>query len=81
MANGEYRVGLSSASKAIGYSEKWLRRVLNRSGTTAKALQDIGFEGNFLEVVRESNQRNSFTERTLSLDDFLQRLLIRIQEN
>ncbi len=28
MPIGEYRVGLSSASKAIGYSEKWLRRVL-----------------------------------------------------
>ncbi|MDJ0577018.1 MAG: hypothetical protein QNJ65_17880 [Xenococcaceae cyanobacterium MO_234.B1] len=47
MPNGEYRVGLSSASKAIGYSEEWLRRVLNRSGTTAKALQGLGFSGKF----------------------------------
>ncbi len=70
MPNGEYRVGLSSASKAIGYSENWVRRTLSKSGTTAKALQGLGFEGNFLEVVRESNQGNSFTERTVSLDDF-----------
>ena len=47
MANGEYRVGLSSASKAIGYSEEWLRRVLNRSGTTAKALHGLGFSVKF----------------------------------
>ena len=76
MPIGEYRVGLSSASKAIGYSEKWLRRVLSRSGTTAKALQGLGFSGQFLKVVRESNQGNSYSERTISLDDFLQRLLI-----
>ncbi len=70
MPNGEYRVGLSSTSKANGYSEEWLRRVLNKSGTTAKALQGLGFEGNFLEVARESNLGNSFSERTISLDDF-----------
>ena len=70
MPNGEYRVGLSSASKALGFSENWMRRVLNKGGTTAKALQGLGFEGNFLEVVRESNQGNSFSERTISLDDF-----------
>ncbi len=70
MPDGKYRIGLSSASKAIGYSEKWLRQALNRSEATAKALQDIGFKGNFLEVFRESNQGNSFSERTISLDDF-----------
>ncbi len=70
MPDGEYRIGLSSASKAIGYSENWVRRVLNKSGTTAKTLQELGFGGNFLEVVRESNQGNSLTERTISLDDF-----------
>ncbi len=70
MTNGEYRVGLSSASKAIGYSEKWLRLALNRSEAKAKALQGLGFGGKFLEVVRESNQGNSFTERNISLDDF-----------
>ena len=70
MPNGEYRVGLSSASKALGYSDKWLRQALKRSEATAKALQGLGFEGNFLEVFRESNQGNSFSERTISLDDF-----------
>ncbi len=70
MPNGEYRVGLSSASEAIGYSEEWLRRAINRSGTTIKALHSMGFEGNFLKVARESNQGKSFTERTITLDDF-----------
>ena len=47
MPNGEYRLGLSRASKAIGYSEKWLRQALNRSEATAKALQGLGFGGKF----------------------------------
>ena len=47
MPNGEYRVGLSSASKALGYSEEWLRQALKRSEATAKALQGVGFGGKF----------------------------------
>ena len=47
MPNGEYGVGLSSASKAIGYAENWARRNLSKSGTTAKALQVLGFGGKF----------------------------------
>ncbi|MDJ0577977.1 MAG: hypothetical protein QNJ65_22810 [Xenococcaceae cyanobacterium MO_234.B1] len=35
MPNGEYRVGLSSASKANGYSEEWLRQALKPTFRTS----------------------------------------------
>ena len=69
MPNGEYRVGLSSASEALGYSEEWLRRAINRSGTTIKALHSMGFSGKILKVSRESIKGDR-ESRTISLDDF-----------
>ena len=47
MPNGEYGVGLSSASQALGFSKEWLGRSLKRNGNQIKALQSMGFEGNF----------------------------------
>ncbi len=69
MPNGEYRVGLSSASEAIGYSEKWVRQALNRNEARIKALHSMGFSGKILKVRRESIKGDR-ESRTISLDDF-----------
>ena len=69
MPNGEYRVGLSSASKANGFSKEWLGRSLKRDGNQIETLQDIGFSGKIEKVATQSikGQRES---KTISLDDF-----------
>ncbi len=69
MPNGEYRIGLSSASEALGYSKEWLGRNLKRNGNQIKALQDMGFSGKIEKVATKSikGQRES---RTITLDDF-----------
>ncbi|MDJ0577015.1 MAG: hypothetical protein QNJ65_17865 [Xenococcaceae cyanobacterium MO_234.B1] len=69
MLFGEYRVGLSSASKANGFSKEWLGRSLKRDGNQIETLQDIGFSGKTEKVATQSikGQRES---KTISLDDF-----------
>ena len=54
MANGEYRVGLSSASQALGFSKEWLGRSLKRNGNQIKALQSMSFEGKIKKLATES---------------------------
>ena len=44
------------ASKVLGYRRNWLGRVLNKSGSTFKTLQGIGFTAETLEVVAQSKQ-------------------------
>ena len=71
MPNGEYRVGLSSASKALGYGREWLSDILGfKTPRTAKALQGMGFSGKIQKVFAQSNQGNSYQDSTISLDDF-----------
>ena len=71
MPNGEYRVGLSSAGLALGYSDRWIDDLVKfRTPRTAKALQGMGFEGKIEKVFAQSTQGNSYQDSTVSLDDF-----------
>ena len=65
MPNGEYRVRLSSAGLALGYSDRWINDLVKfRTPRTAKALQGMGFEGKIAKVFGQSNQENSYKDST-----------------
>jgi len=66
MPNGEFRVGLTGASDVLGYEKNWLGRVLNRGGSTLKALQGLGFTEEIQKVVTKSGR----PPETISLRDF-----------
>ena len=71
--DGEYRVGLSGASEAVGYRSNWLLRVTDSGKKTLKALQDLGFTGYQLEgevAERGEGVRGASRVKTISLDDF-----------
>ena len=70
MPDGEFRVGLTGASKVLGYSPNWLGRVLSRGGNTVKILQGIGFTEKIQEVVTQSIQGGGLKAKTISIDDF-----------
>jgi hypothetical protein len=71
MPDGEYRIGLESASRVLGYGRDWLSSVLRgTSPGTAKALRGMGFSENILKVQAYTDTGNSFSDRTISLDDF-----------
>lgn len=72
LPNEEFRVGVASASKALGFAEPWLYRELCRTdGNTLKALHSMGFSGLLIEgTVARSNQCGSSKVSTLSMDDF-----------
>ena len=71
MPDGEYRIGLSSAGLALGYSDRWIDDIVKlRTPRTAKALQGLGFGGKIEKVFAQSNQGNSYQDSTISLDDF-----------
>lgn len=69
--SGEYRIGLESASRVLGYDRRWLGRVFKReSGRTLKALQGIGFSAKTEKLAAQSKQGNWVNSNTISLDDF-----------
>ena len=70
MPDGEFRVGVTGASKILGYSSNWLGRVLSRGGNTVKSLRGIGFTEKIEEVVTHSIQGGGRSARTISIDDF-----------
>jgi hypothetical protein len=70
MPSGEFRVGLASASRVLGYNDDWLSTLLKRSAGTAKALRSLGFTENTQKVIGESKQGNEYDDRTIGLDDF-----------
>lgn len=70
MPSGQFRVGLEGASKVLGYDRGWLGRSLNRSGSTAKALQGLGFTSQIQKVAAQSTQGNDIEANTVSLEDF-----------
>jgi hypothetical protein len=76
LPNGEFRVGVTGASKALGYNRDWLGKVIRRGGDKFKALQEQGFEPNFQKVVVKSGR----PPETMSLDDFNSFILIAIQD-
>jgi hypothetical protein len=71
MPDGEFRVGITSASLVAGFAENYLRRLLDqKSGTRFKALQSTGFSQQIEKVVRAS-KTGDIEERTISLKDFV----------
>lgn len=71
MPDGEFRVGLASASRALGFSRNWLSRVMNGEiQRTVKDLQGLGFSENIQKVSAQSNQGNWLDDTTIGLDDF-----------
>ena len=69
--SGEYRIGLESASRVLGYDRRWLGRVFKReSGRTLKALQGIGFSAKTEKLAAQSKQGKWVNSNTISLDDF-----------
>jgi hypothetical protein len=71
MPNEEFRIGLSGASRVLGYSDRWLRdAIANETPRTAKALQGIGFSENTQKLLAQSNQGNIYEDTSINLDDF-----------
>ena len=71
MPNGEFRVGLASASRIIGFNRDWLTDVIDgETPRTLKELQGIGFSENIQKVTAQSNRGNWLDDRTIDLDDF-----------
>ncbi|MGL5059098.1 MAG: hypothetical protein ACRC62_03870 [Microcoleus sp.] len=66
MPDGEFRVGLTGAAVALGYSESWARKLFSRGVTQHKALTGLGFSGNIHELVTKEHQ----SPKTISLEDF-----------
>jgi hypothetical protein len=71
--DGEYRVGVMGAAKALGFAPNWLSRALTESRKESlKALQELGFTGEIIEgkIDREVGRGSSLVD-TISVDDFL----------
>lgn len=66
MPDGEFRVGITGASKVLGYGSNWLGRVLERGGNTLKVLQGMGFTEKTQKLVTNSGR----PPETISLRDF-----------
>ena len=77
----EYRISLSNASEALGYSQGWLNRVLNpknSESSTIKSLYKLGFSGETVRgqiVQGMTGLKNKFPSasyrvKTISFQDF-----------
>jgi len=70
MPNGEFRVGITGASRVLGYADNWLYRILNgESRKSLNALQGLGFTQETSRIVSET-QRGDREAETISLRDF-----------
>lgn len=70
MPNGEFRVGIASASLALGYPKNWLGRILDgESRNRNKTLQSLGFTRQIEKVVTNTS-RGERESRTISIKDF-----------
>ncbi|NET60319.1 MAG: hypothetical protein F6K47_30500 [Symploca sp. SIO2E6] len=71
MPDGEFRIGLSGASRTLGYNRDWLRdAITQQTPRTAKTLQGLGFSENSKKVTAQSEQGNDYEDTTINLDDF-----------
>lgn len=71
MPNGDFRVGTTGASQAVGFSKGWLSQVHTREGEALKALQGLGFTGSQqIGTVARERKSGSSQINTISLDDF-----------
>ena len=69
MPDGEFRVGITSASLIAGFAEDYLRKAFSDSSPRFKALQAAGFSGKS-EVLTRVTKTGTRDERTISLKDF-----------
>ncbi|NJL91560.1 MAG: hypothetical protein HC916_18590 [Coleofasciculaceae cyanobacterium SM2_1_6] len=71
MPNGEFRVGITGASRVLGYPDNWLYRILitGESRKQNQALQGLGFTQETLKIVSETIRGDREAE-TISLRDF-----------
>jgi hypothetical protein len=70
MPNGDFRVGITGASRVLGYADNWLFRILR--GETRKqleALQGLGFTQETTRIVSETSRGDREAE-TIGLRDF-----------
>ena len=82
MPNGEFRIGLSGASRILGYGSDWLPDAVKReTPRTAKALLGIGFSDKTQKVTGQSKQGNAFEDTTIDLDDFNCCIIYAVQKN
>lgn len=80
MPSGEFRVGLSGVSFALGHDREWLADAVDlQTPRTAKALQGLGFTENVEKVSAQSTQGNFYEDRTISLDDFNSCIIYAVQ--
>ena len=71
LPNGEFRIGITGASVALGYAKNWLGRAIERGGNTVKALQGKGFGGSTKQVVTQSIRGGGSFAETISIPDFI----------
>jgi hypothetical protein len=73
MPNGEFRVGITTASVVAGFAENYLRRLLSDGGTRLQPLLDNGFSGITFPQVRVT-KTGEREERAITLKDFVRLL-------
>jgi hypothetical protein len=73
MPNGEFRVGITTASVVAGFAENYLRRLLSDGGTRLQPLLDNGFSGITFPQVRVT-KTGEREERAITLKDFIRLL-------
>jgi len=73
MPNGEFRVGITTASIVAGFAQNYLRRLLLDGGTRLQPLLDNGFSGKTVPQVR-ATRTGEREERTIDLKDFIRLL-------
>jgi hypothetical protein len=70
MPNGEFRVGITGASRVLGYSDAWLYLALNgKSQKRLETLRGLGFTEQTLEIKSETSV-GLRTAETIGLRDF-----------
>jgi hypothetical protein len=70
MPDGEFRVGITGASIALGYGENWLYRLTDRKGKTLKALQSLGYTNKTIPVECDTVNGGGQCVATISTIDF-----------
>jgi hypothetical protein len=69
MPNGEFRVGITSASLIVGFAEDYLRKAFEPGSPRFKSLQGAGFSGQ-TEILTRVTKTGERQERTINLKDF-----------
>jgi hypothetical protein len=70
MPNGEFRIGVTGASRVLGYPDNWLFRILRgESRKQLEALQGLGFTQEISRIVSET-ARGDREAQTVNLRDF-----------